>query len=110
MERLIDLGRYRTEGSRVYAGRPRGEYARQAEGLDRLDDLEDVQVVVHIPQDTLSVNSSFFLGLFGDSIRALGEERFRDRFHFTGRPLGRVFESALREAVTTASPLSTAVR
>jgi len=110
MEQQIDLGRYRTEGSRVYAGRPRGEYARKAEDLDRTDSMDNVSIVVRIPEDTLSVNSSFFLGLFGDSIKHLGEDRFRERFHFTGRPLGRVYESAIREAVTTASPFSSAVR
>lgn len=112
MGKQIDLSTYRSVGSRVFAGRDRGDFVRQRECLAEMDrDLDpELTVQVVVPGDTISVNSSFFLGLFGDSIRALGEEGFRRRFIFTGHPIGRVYESGIREALTTVSALTAAAQ
>lgn len=54
-------------GGPVYAGRPRGELARKKLNVDALDkSVAPVEVV--IPDGTYSLNSSFFLGLFGPSV------------------------------------------
>lgn len=107
MSKIIDLAHYRTPGSKVYAGRDRGEFVRVKEELDALDVQVTDEIEIHVPVDTFSLNSSFFLGLFGDSIRSLGEAEFRRRFRFTGRPVVRAYEAGIREALTTDSALST---
>ena len=54
-------------GGPVYAGRSKGERARDLLGLARMD-KEPAVVKINIPDDTYSLNSSFFLGLFGPSV------------------------------------------
>lgn len=69
--------------SRVLVGRPRGEKAREKYDLDKID-KEGGQVEVVVPGNIYSVNSSFFLGLFGISIVAAGSRQaFFDRHHFS---------------------------
>lgn len=109
MRKMIDLEKYRSDNSRIYAGRDRGEWVRAQERLAELDHQNDVEVIeVQVPVNTFSVTSSFFLGMFGDSIRELGEAEFRRRYQFRGRGVGRSYEAGIREALTTDSPLSAA--
>jgi hypothetical protein len=69
-------------GGPLYAGRDRGELARQKYQLDDAD-KDRAEVEVSVPEQTYTVTSSFFLGLFGDSVRAAGSsEEFFRRFHF----------------------------
>lgn len=102
----IDLDDYRTPGVRVFAGRDRGNAVRLEVKLEELDMDPDVEVEVHVPEDISSVNTSFFLGLFGDSIRQIGPGRFREKYRFTGKRLGSVYEAGIREASSTDSPFS----
>lgn len=70
-------------GGPVYVGRDRGERVRRELGIDNLDN-GDGAVEVLIPDDTYSVNSSFFLGMFGESIVRFGsKEGFLDHYHFS---------------------------
>jgi hypothetical protein len=108
MPRVVDLAAYNTPGIRVFAGRDRGEAARAAAKLAEADAAGDT-VEVRIPDDVFSINSSFFLGMFGNSIRGLGEAEFRKRYSFVGRPVDMVLEDTIREALRTASPLDTGV-
>lgn len=100
----LDLNEFRSGGSRVFAGRERGSKVREVMKLDELDQAPGSEVEVVVPDDVFSVNSSFFLGLFGPSIRALGPERFRQVYSFTGRPITRVMEAGIQEASATESP------
>lgn len=85
----IDLTEARTAPeSRVYSGRDRGEAARRKFGLARLD-ASDEAVTVVIPPDTYSMNMSFFLGMFGDSIRKLGREGFLQKYEFECKDVHR---------------------
>ena len=69
-------------GGPVYSGRAKGELARATLNLDAFD-RKLAQVIVRIPEDTYSVTTSFFLGLFGESIRKAGSrEAFLRRYHF----------------------------
>jgi hypothetical protein len=70
-----------SKDSRVFSGRRRGEFARKKFKLARLDKLDEV-VEVLIPSDIYSVNSAFFLACFGESIRTLGEEKFKKKYLF----------------------------
>lgn len=70
-------------GGPTYIGRPNGEHAREVLKLDSLDENKNMRFVVDIPETTYNINSSYFLGLFGDSVRAAGSiEKFRERFTF----------------------------
>lgn len=75
----VDLSKF---NGPVYAGRARGENARQALKLDAADQSNQI-VEVNIPDSTYTVTSSFFLGLFGPSvINAGSREAFVKKFHF----------------------------
>lgn len=70
-------------GGPTYIGRPNGESARKSIRLDELERTPDIEFDIDIPENTYNINSSFFLGLFGDSIRKAGsQEAFKKRFHF----------------------------
>jgi len=101
----IDLADYNSPGVRVYAGRERGELARAKAALDRADEAGEV-VIVKIPPDVFSINTSFFLGMFADSIRKLGEREFRNRYRFEGPNVDLVVEDGIKEALRTSSPLA----
>lgn len=104
-EHTLDLGAFRSKGTKVFAGRGRGRAVRKAVRLEQLD-AEGASVRVVVPEDTYAVNTSFFLGLFGDSIRALGSELFRERYRFEGRDISRVVEDGIEEALRVSSPFS----
>jgi hypothetical protein len=80
----FNLSEYRTAPeSKVFSGRPRGEWVRGQMELSRHDRDGDV-VTVTIPHDTYSVNMSFFLGLFAVSIRFFGKDKFYEHYKFVG--------------------------
>ncbi|MGV8155206.1 MAG: hypothetical protein ACLKAO_13045 [Alkaliphilus sp.] len=80
-KKIIKLGNYRGKGSKIFSGRPDGERARKDSRLDKYD-IEDVKFIIEIPEDTISLNSSFFLQMFGKSVRRLGETEFRAKYEF----------------------------
>ena len=79
---VINLADARSsQEAKVFSGRLRGKHWRKGFGLDELD-REPGIVVVKIPSDVFSVNMSFFLGLFGESVRALRKEGFEGKYQF----------------------------
>jgi hypothetical protein len=85
--KVIDLNLARTAPqAKVFAGRERGKYWRNQFKLDEVDAL-DGPVEVIIPEDIISLNISFFLNLFGDSIRRLGREGFKEHYIFKSDPI-----------------------
>lgn len=73
---------FRTIEGPVYTGRSRGEALRQELALGNAD-VRNEMVEVTIPEDTYTISSSFFLGLFGPSIVNAGsKEAFYARYHF----------------------------
>ena len=103
----VQLGQFRTGTGRVFAGRDRGKYCREKARLDKADG-ENRPVVVHVPRKTYSINSSFFLAMFGPSIRHHGPEQFLELYTFTGWDAKRTVEDAIREARSRKSPFSEA--
>jgi hypothetical protein len=102
---VLDLEKWRgAKGNRVLAGREYGQSARKEAKLDDLDAL-DRDVVVSVPSDFIAVSSSFFRGMFGDSIRRLGESVFRRRYKFVGKSIDRVKEDGIRDALREEFPL-----
>lgn len=66
----------------VYSGRGRGEALRAQYALDDNEDKSEVIEVV-IPASAYTVSSSFFLGLFGPSVRKCGTvDSFEKKFKF----------------------------
>lgn len=102
---IINLDDHRSHKSLVFAGRERGEAVRKATRLEEIDD-SGAKVTIVVPDDVISIASSFFLGMFGPSIRRLGEKEFRARYNFQGIDLDRVIEDGIREALETDNPLS----
>lgn len=90
-------------GGPTYIGRPNGEAARKKLKLDSLDNDSSQSFIVDIPKETFNINSSFFLGLFGKSIRNLGSKKsFLEKYKFEthGREysvIDKSIERALRE-------------
>lgn len=65
----------------VYSGRDRGEALREKYRIDALDAAENVDVV--IPDSIWTVSSSFFLGMFGPSVRKCGSvDTFEKKYRF----------------------------
>ncbi|WP_414432721.1 hypothetical protein [Alcanivorax sp. IL2] len=90
-------------GGPTYIGRDNGEAVRKKLGLDKMDKNNEVSFTIEIPEDTFNINSSFFLGLFGDSIRSCGSKSaFLSKFNFEthGREysiINKSIDRALRE-------------
>lgn len=79
---LIVLDKLLKNSSKVLSGRNDGYEARKRLEIDRLDG-DNTSVTVSISTQVYSINPSFFLGLFGNSIKELGEIRFREKYKFT---------------------------
>jgi hypothetical protein len=103
--KTFNLAQFRTADSWVMSGRPKGEHVRQRLQLDSEDTSED-SVEVEIPIDIIALNRSFFLGLFGKSVRTLKEEKFRKKYTFHGSPLAlRDVEAGIQRALVEGSAL-----
>jgi len=99
----ISLAKWRTQ--KVFVGREAGYACREFFKLDELDKV-GTEITVTIPEEVYSVNSSFFLGMFGDSIRDLGKDRFHSQYHFVGKDISRTLSSGMRHALDRHRPLS----
>jgi len=70
-------------GGIVYVGRPNGEAARKHFKVSKVDSDKAYPVDVIFPEKARTLTSSFFLGMFGNSVRAAGSrDEFFERFHF----------------------------
>lgn len=94
----IDFGKL---GGPVYVGRDKGQHVRARLDLDSVD-LQRGEVRVRIPPSTYSVNSSFFLGMFGESIVRLGSsEKFFQHYRIEAPPsIGAEIQSIVQRAIT----------
>ena len=102
----LDLQEFKTEGSWVFSGRPRGEKVREIKHLAAVD-TTDEHVDVHIPQEILGLNPSFFLGLFGPSVRRFGKEAFEQKFQFHCNPAVLTdIRDGINQALKESNPLA----
>lgn len=70
-------------GGRVYVGRPNGRMARAHFEIEKHEDMSDFPISVKFPTDARTLTSSFFLGMFGASVRRAGSrDAFLTRFIF----------------------------
>lgn len=77
----INFSTFLPSSVRVLSGRDYGKDVRATNNLDKVDRTNE-HVRVIIPDRVYSVNASFFLGLFGPSVRLLGADQFRSRYEF----------------------------
>lgn len=77
----IILNKINDSNYKVLSGVELGRTARTSFGLDDLDSSNET-VTINIPDEVISVNSSFFSGLFQASILKLGEQGFREHYLF----------------------------
>ena len=69
---------------RNLSGKEKGIAAREHFNLDELDDINQL-IVVNIPETLDAISSSFFLGMFSQSVVKLGsKEEFINKFKFNG--------------------------
>jgi hypothetical protein len=102
---MIDLEKY-SPATIVLSGRPKGEKIRAVLQLNLADESAE-PINVMVPNRVVSMNSSFFLGLFGPSVRRLGRERFLGKYVFSARPaVIKDVERGIRDALESSNPLS----
>ena len=77
-----------TEGGKVrnLVGHERGEDARERWTLDDLDQDNEV-VEVFVPAELLTLSSSFFQGMFAQSVKKMGHDGFLDHYRFHASPI-----------------------
>lgn len=92
---------------KVYVGRGAGTRCREWANLDKWDRSAGV-IEIEVPENAYSVNSSFFLGMFGPSVRALGETAFRAKYLFRGKNITGTVDDGIRYALSYESPLESA--
>lgn len=63
----------------VFSGRELGAKFRKDLKIDEFDKTPKRLLLV-FPEDTDSISSGFFLNLFSESIKLLGEEKFRQKY------------------------------
>lgn len=68
---IIDMSLYE---SRVYMGRDTGYRSKDHFELEKREVEGNHPIVVYFPDDTVSVLSSFFLGMFGERIIEIGNQ------------------------------------
>ncbi|MCK4258024.1 MAG: hypothetical protein KAX49_03550 [Halanaerobiales bacterium] len=78
---VINLKEHFNNEVKVLSGREIGKKHRDKFNLNRLDKNNDTINII-VPDDLYSINTSYFLGLFGPSIRNLGEDQFRKKYIF----------------------------
>ncbi|WP_394897933.1 STAS-like domain-containing protein [Clostridium butyricum] len=86
----INLDKY-IDGDIVLSGRERGEELRKKLELNKKENEYNV-IEIEIPEEVCSINSSYFLGAFGDSIRKYGKEGFLQKYIF-------ICDSIIRESI-----------
>lgn len=101
---MIDLEELTGDGRvQNLSGRLRGLAARELFQMDELDESGEV-VEVRVPDYVYSLTPSFFQGLFGESVHAVGDsaDTFRQRFHFVAPEIVlEQIERGLSAALTT---------
>lgn len=114
----IDLSKEIKIGSKVFSGRLMGEELRIKYLLDEEDKIKE-KVFIKFPKDTFSLNASFFLGMFGKSVIALGEEAFKNKYIFDCNDtihksiedgINRALKSALKGSLKSSKKSSNVLR
>lgn len=77
----INLKQY-INNKKVLSGREKGKKLREDLKLDEKDKTE-TSIGIEIPKEVYALNSSYFLGLFGASVRKFGKDKFLEKYRFS---------------------------
>lgn len=64
-----------------FAGREKGQRVREDLSLNQKD-YDEYRYEIIMPEDTMSFESSFYLGLLFDSVKKLGWDKFAQKYRF----------------------------
>lgn len=80
--KIVDMKDYIGD-KKIISGRKNGCKTRATLKLEELEKENDIIKIV-IPMDVLSFNSSYFLGMLGESVRKFGsKEAFLNKYQFS---------------------------
>lgn len=102
MSRRINLQEEISSGSVILSGRDKGENLRKRINLDQMEEQEN-EIVIVIPDSIVSFNSSYFLGLFTESVvKAKSREKFLEKYKFEcDEYIRKDIEDGIAEALKT---------
>lgn len=104
---IINLSNFRPVGSKVFAGRDRGEQVRKNSKIDSIiEGTAPVQIV--IPDDVYSVNPSFLEEFLINAVTILGKDLFFQKVSFVSNGPYKI-QKDLEEAVDRISRTTTAL-
>lgn len=84
MSKTLNMHEFKKPESKTYSGRDNGVEARKKLALNQLDkDNEKYDLI--IPDGTYSITGSFFGGMLADSVKHLGEKKFREKYRICFR-------------------------
>ena len=87
--KIIDMKVY-VGNKKIISGRKNGKKAREDIKIERLEDENDI-IIIKVPMDVLSFNSSYFLGMLGKSVRKYGsKEAFLKKYTFECNDIVRI--------------------
>lgn len=98
----IDLADFTSPDIDILSGRDKGEWARSQIDINNWDKAKET-VVVYSPHE-LVVTTSFYLGLFSDTIESYGEKDFRDKYTFEGKDITNKIEFCIDKSIKKSSP------
>lgn len=84
------------------SGHDRGQAARAHFNLSDMDSTDGV-IVVHVPEHIYTITSSFFQGMFAESVTKLGDrDTFLSRYRFDADPVVlQQIEQGIRASLMT---------
>ena len=104
----IDLLEGITNANKIHAisGRDLGIRQRNYHKLDLIEDNND-KIEIKISDNIIFLSSSFFLGMFGDSVRKCGnKEKFKEKFIFkSNSQIDSNIEDGINDALKNVNPL-----
>ena len=68
-------------GKKVLSGRDKGQDLRNVLKIEKLEREHEIINII-IPYEVFALNSSYFLGWLGKSVRDLGKEEFEKKYKF----------------------------
>lgn len=77
----LNLEVFLQKGSKVLSGREYGEEKRKVSRIDSIEKENDT-IIITVPSYIYSINTSFFLGFFGPSVKMYGKEGFFNKYEF----------------------------
>lgn len=100
----IELNKF-IQKMKVISGRDKGIELREKLKLNSKDKDDKIYQII-IDEDVYSFNSSCFLGMFGKSIRELGEKKFREKYTFKCTELIKMnIEDGINDAINNVDTL-----